>query len=112
VHKPHRHARDDLQRLLHPPPADDLGGERLGLVEEVHQSRLELVGQEVADGSDIEDRRRPLIETRAEDIEQSLSFSRLRGADHDDAFVVPGMSRPGHGNHVRREARVTRPRQS
>ena len=108
--EPHRHAGDDLQRLLHPPPANHLGGERLGLVEQAHQSRLELVGQEVPDRTDIENRRRSLIETGAEDIEQPVRLSHLRPADHHDPLVQSRMHRPDHRNDVGREPRITRAR--
>ena len=75
MRKPHRHARHDLQRLLHAPPAHHLGRQRLRLVEQVHQPRLELVGQEIPDGTDVEDRRRALVEAGADEIEQIVSLA-------------------------------------
>ena len=89
----HRHTSDDLQRLLHPPPADDLGSECFGLVQEAHQPRFKLVCQKVADRADIEDRRGPLVETRTKHIKQAVSLAHLRPADEHHPLVQPGMDR-------------------
>jgi len=108
----HRDACDGLQGLLHPTAANDLRGQCLGFVEQAHQPGLELVGQEVPDGTDVQDRRRPLVETRAQDIEQPISLAHLGPAHHDHPLVGPGMNSPFDGYDIGRDPGVTWPRET
>ena len=110
MRQPYRHTGDNLQRLLHPLATNDFGRERLGLVEQAHQPRLELVGQKVPDRADVKDRRRALVEAGAHDIQQPVSFSHLGAAHHHHTLVAAGMDRPLDRNDVGRDCRITRPR--
>ena len=89
-----------------------LGRERLRLIEQAHQPRFELVGQEVPDRTHIQDWRRALVETGAHDIQQPVSFSHLGAADHHDPLVLSGVDRPLHRNDVGREPGIPRARKT
>jgi hypothetical protein len=61
MRKTNAHPGNMLERFLHTPAADNLVLEALGLVEQTHETRLELVGQELTGRAHINDRRWPLV---------------------------------------------------
>ncbi|GJE44926.1 hypothetical protein AEGHOMDF_4119 [Methylobacterium soli] len=98
-----RHASDDLAGLRHALATGDLGGERRRLVEQRHDARLPLLGDELLVRPNVEDRGRPLIEPLADDIEDGLRLAGL-GRDHEDAaLVAPGRDGTAERHAVGRE---------
>jgi len=110
VGEAHAHAGDELQRLFHPPTAYDLALQRLRFVEQRHQTRLELVGQEFLRRADVEDRRRPLVETGPDHVEHRVCLAALGRCDGDDAAVGAAMYGRRPRQHIRRQRGIARTR--
>ncbi len=91
MRQPQPDAGDALERLLLPlavGAAEDFWLQRGRLVEQRHQPRLELIGDEFLRWPDIEDRRRPVIQPLADDVEEALGLAGLRRGDQHHASVI------------------------
>ena len=82
-----RHARDHLAGLGHALAARELVSQRRRTIEQGHHARLELLGQELLVRANVQDRRRPLVEPLAGDVEHRLGLAGLRGRHDHDALA-------------------------